>query len=351
MIWIIIPLTSDISDSTTVIPIIIVNWNGWDDTLECIESAFKTIDIDYHIHLIDNGSDNDEGHKLSDLYRSSEHITVHQYDQNYGFTGAHLKIWEELLSQQEHSHIALLNNDTIVDPRWLYMLHQMATTKSCGIVAAKMIQYYNPTLMDNAGHKMLNTGEILPIGYGEPIERYTEPLKNMGGCGGAALYSTEMLGEIGFFDHFFSTGYEDAEFGLRAVVAGYESWYCPSSLVWHKGGRSLNKISDPSFHQRVYINILYTFFKNLHVRDIKINLVFMLMKNFFAIIILCLTFNFSTALALFKSLIKIIAIKNHIIHYRSNRINTVNRVNKKLSCFIPHDLYRTKRIIFTYISN
>ena len=268
-----------------MIPIIIVNWNGYEDTIECIDSTNSLTEALYHIHLIDNGSDNDEGSKLSTLYEESDRITVHQYDKNYGFTGAHLKIWDEQIKDEQSDYIALLNNDTTVDPLWLSELVQTARDKQCGIVSSKMIQYYNRTKIDNAGHKMLNTGEILPLGHGQPISNYESPFENMGGCGGAVLYSTNMLREIGFFDNYFSTGYEDAELGLRAVVSGYECWYCPDAIIYHKGGQSIKKIFNEEYSTTIFTAILYSYFKNLSIIDLIINLPFLLFKYASMIII------------------------------------------------------------------
>lgn len=245
-----------------MIPIIVVNWNGINDTLECIESVLNQDYQDYHIYLIDNASDNEEGALLKSKYFDNSKVSVFLYKQNLGFTGAHLKIWNDYFIQDKSiKHIALLNNDTIIDGCWLDSLMHFAKAKKADIVSSKMIQYWDRSKMDNAGHKMLNTGEILPIGHGEPIEKYENSFENMGGCGGAVLYSTAMLRQIGFFDDYFSTGYEDAELGLRAICSGYTSWYCPDAIVFHKGGQSIKKVFDQKYAIQTQINIFYTALK------------------------------------------------------------------------------------------
>ena len=327
-----------------MIPVIIVNWNGWDDTLECIESTVKTIDINYHIHLIDNGSDNNEGHKLSTLYRDIAQVTVHQYDQNYGFTGAHLKIWNELLCHQDHTHIALLNNDTTVDPQWLYQLHQMAIAKNCGITCAKMIQYYDRSIMDNAGHKMLNTGEILPIGHGEPIGSYTQSFKNMGGCGGAVLYSTNMIRKIGFFDDYFSTGYEDAELGLRAIVSGYESWYAPDAIIYHKGGQSIKKVFNEAYSTMIFTAILYSYFKNLSLIDLIINFPFLIFKYFCIVIIDILTLRWKYLRIMLRSVYNTIRDARYIRQKRTQIPPSKVGVTTQFDFFLWFDIKRFIRL-------
>ena len=53
-----------------------------------------------------------------------------------------------------------------------------------------------------------------------------------------------MLHDIGIFDEFFSTGYEDAELGLRAMLAGYRQIFAPGAVVRHQIGASIDKIRD-----------------------------------------------------------------------------------------------------------
>lgn len=323
-----------------MIPIIIVNWNGYEDTLECINSTRALTGMPYHIHLIDNGSDNDEGRKLAILYKESDRITVHLYDENYGFTGAHLKIWDELLRDQQSDYIALLNNDTTVDPLWLSELVQTARDKQCGIVSSKMIQYYDHTKMDNAGHKMLNTGEILPHGHGQPISNYESSFENMGGCGGAVLYSTKMLRDIGFFDDYFSTGYEDAELGLRAVVSGYECWYCPDAIIYHKGGQSIKKIFNEEYSTTIFTAILYSYFKNLSAIDLIINLPFLLFKYLCMLIIDVIFMRWKYLRIMLKSVYRASSDRSTIMHKRKGINRASIFISPRFDFFLWFDIKR-----------
>ena len=323
-----------------MIPIIIVNWNGYEDTVECIDSTEELTGTPYHIHLIDNGSDNDEGKKLASLYDKSNRITVHLYDQNYGFTGAHLKIWHDLLRNQQCDYIVLLNNDTTVDPSWLSELVHTAHDKQCGIVSSKMIQYYDLTKMDNAGHKMLNTGEILPYGHGENINDYQSPFKNMGGCGGAVLYSTEMIQRIGFFDDYFSTGYEDAELGLRAIVSGYDCWYCPDAIIYHKGGQSIKKIFNEEYSTTIFTAILYSYFKNLSALDLIINAPFLLFKYLCLVIIDVLFMRWKYLRIMLKSVWRAGSDRSMIIHKRKEINRASISISRHFDFFLWFDIKR-----------
>ncbi|MBX2816149.1 MAG: hypothetical protein KTR24_09130, partial [Saprospiraceae bacterium] len=129
------------------------------------------------------------------------------------------------------------------------------------VVASKLIDYFDRRKLDNVGHQMLTTGEVVPIGFGESPQDYTETRENFGSCGGATLYSMDMIRTIGFFDPYFSTGYEDAEFGVRAVVAGYRSVLAPKACVYHKISRSVQKVRNDGYELMIRDAIWYTYFK------------------------------------------------------------------------------------------
>lgn len=260
------------------VPVVIVNWNGYHDTVECIDSVFETTEVHWEIHLIDNGSDNKEGVELEERYRSNDRVIIYQSKKNLGFGGANNYILQSLLDVEEYRFIALLNNDTTVHPEWLQKMVKGAIKEDAQMISAKMLNYYDRTRIDNLGHQMLNTGEIIPIAHGESAEVYQKSFSNLGSCAGATLYSTEMLREIGVFDSFFNTGYEDAELGLRATLAGYRSVLIPEAIIYHKGGQSIRKIFDKKYAKSIQVSIWYTYFKLMPTGAILISMPFIFVK-------------------------------------------------------------------------
>jgi GT2 family glycosyltransferase len=257
-----------------MIPIIIINWNGLTDTKECIDALFKQIYQDFQIYLIDNNSLPDQVETLKHLYSQNPKIKLILNSQNLGFAKAHNAVFPEII--EKYKHVVLLNNDTKPQKEWLENL--VSAAAKADMVSSKMVSYSNPQIMDNAGHFMLNTGEILPIGAREPALNYPKNFSNMGPGAGAALYSTKMLKQIGTFDPYFSTGYEDAELGVRAILAGYKSIYEPKAVVLHKGGNSIKKVKTPEYNANIQKNIYYTFLKLSPLFLIIINMPLILLK-------------------------------------------------------------------------
>lgn len=334
-----------------MIPIIIVNWNGIGDTKECIASVQQLEGIDYQIHLIDNGSEEEQVEELVKLYGNDDGVSLHLYPSNIGFAKAHIKIYEEVLSEESCQYIALLNNDTIVDPNWLTEMVQLAEKESAHLISSKMISYFNRELVDNTGHKMLNTGEILPIGHGEHIDNHAQKIENLGSCAGACLYSKKMIEEIGFFDSYFSTGYEDAEFGLRAIIAGYKAVYAPNALVYHKMGQSIKKIFNFEYSAMIQTSILYSYFKNIPTLKLLLDIPFIILKNILMVIINILFWRIKYLKVQIKSWVTILSsfrtIRLKRKETRALRKRSISTLElfRRTEFFLAFDIKRFYRII------
>ena len=250
-------------------PIVIVNWNGMDDTVECVQSMRRQTSKDYFIYLVDNGSTDGSAKFLSEKYGQDSDLHFIENEVNLGFTRANNRIMQMILEAEDlPKYIVLLNNDTVVAEDWLEELVASAERHEADMVASKMVDYFNPGLMDNAGHFMLTTGEIISIGHQEPVDDFNKGFENLGGCGGGVLYATQMLKDIGTFDEYFTTGYEDAELGLRAVLTDHKCWYEPKALVYHKMGQSIKKVFGAEYIINVQKNIWYAYFKLMPISNI-----------------------------------------------------------------------------------
>ncbi len=262
-----------------MIPILILNWNGLTDTLECIDSVLKLEEVNFRIVIADNGSTGNDQTQLEILFRNHPNIELVFFKENHGFTRAYNIMMEQVLVQEYvPPYIALLNNDTAVDKKWLTSLLKTAMSSGADIVASKMIQYNDHSKLDNVGHRMINTAEVVPIGHKEHPSAFNSVESNFGACAGACLYSTKMLNDIGVFDEYFKTGYEDAEIGVRAIVAGYNAVLAPDAVVYHKVSQSVSKVFNLDYLIKIQQNIYYTYFKIMPLGVILLSLPFLVIK-------------------------------------------------------------------------
>ncbi len=269
-----------------IVPVIILNWNGLNDTKRAIESVLAQTYKNWRLYVADNDSANKEGFQINEFIKTYQNITFIQFDDNLGFTEAHNRIFRKyILTNTDYEYVLLLNNDAFAEPDWIENLLKAANNTNAGMVASKMIQYYNKHLLDNAGHMILNTAEIIPLAHDIRADKFNIPFENFGACGGACLYNIDMLTHIGLFDDNFTTGYEDAELGARAIVCGYTCLYEPSAVVFHKGSQSLKKIMNEDYLTQIQRNIFYTYFKLMPSIVIFLNLPIIIFKYGLVLII------------------------------------------------------------------
>ena len=241
--------------------VVVLNWNGLSDTIECIDALLSQTYRSRHIVLIDNGSDGDDYEQLQARYGDIPEITLCRNAANLGFTRGVNRALRQLVGVNGLQYIALLNNDAVPELDWLARIIETAETTGAAAVASKMVNYYDCDHLDNAGHIFLSTGEVLPRGGSQPVARFSNRATVIGPCAGAALYRTSLFWDIGLFDEYFVSGYEDAEFGLRATLGGYSTAYDPTAVVYHKISRSVDKIRDLNYAVKLAQDINYTYIK------------------------------------------------------------------------------------------
>ncbi|NNF02395.1 MAG: glycosyltransferase family 2 protein [Bacteroidia bacterium] len=261
------------------IPIVVVNWNGSADTVNCLNSIFNQSYSEYEVFLVDNGSEYDDVQILKDNYADDPRVNLILNSKNLGYTDAHNIILSQLLdSKDSYQYIFLLNNDTEIKENCLEELVRNVNETKADIVACKMLNYFDHSKIDSAGLMMINTGEILPTGSGDDADKFKERENVIGASGGAAFYSVEMLRSVGLFDSYFNTGYEDAELGLRATLAGCKVLFEPNAIVLHKVSTSIDQIRDFNYTVKIQTDVFYTCLKLLPFTVLCLNLPFVLIK-------------------------------------------------------------------------
>jgi GT2 family glycosyltransferase len=215
---------------TPRVSVVIVNWNGKHHLDECLGSLRTQTFEDFEIILVDNGSLDGSGEYVREHFREVRLVALQK---NFGFAGGN----NAGIRVASGKYLALLNNDTKVDPAWLTNLLRAAeaTPSPVGMWASKILTYDNPRIIDNVGLLMYPDG--LGRGKGRlelDTGQYDQPGEAFFPSGCAGLYRREMLDEIGLFDEAFFAYADDVDIGLRARLAGWHCIYVPSAKVYHK---------------------------------------------------------------------------------------------------------------------
>lgn len=131
-----------IGDKQPSVAIIIVNYNGIEDTIECVKSLNKINYDNYKIFVIENGSSKKPTKEQID-YLKGQTVYIESAE-NLGFSGGN-NIGIRKAIENEFDYVLLLNNDTTVEPDFLSILIGVATKKdNAGIVSGKIAFYSKP---------------------------------------------------------------------------------------------------------------------------------------------------------------------------------------------------------------
>jgi len=217
----------------TKVSIIILNWNGLENTTQCLESLKKTIYPNYEVIVVDNGSTHDDAQVLKE--RFSDYIHLIENDRNYGFAEGNNIGMRYALNNSRPDYILLLNSDTVVNPEFLTELVKAAETDNrIGSCQSKILSLKDQKFIDAVGIGINKYGCACQMGYAEKDNGQYETMTEVfGACAASALYRTETLKQIGLFDEDFFAYYEDVDLSWRARLFGWKCIYVPTSLVHH----------------------------------------------------------------------------------------------------------------------
>lgn len=215
--------------------IIILNWNAWPDTLECLASLKNNDYPNYQVVIVDNGSKerpSAPGPEVKMIYNQT----------NLGFSkGNNVGIRYAL--EQGADYILLLNDDTIVDKSFLTKLVEAGeSNKEFGLIGPKIYFYDQKNRIWSAGGKvnwLYNKGEMRgfnEIDEGQHDSPAIQETEYLTAC--SVLAKRQVIEKIGLLSEDYFLYYEDTDWSLRARRAGFKCVFVPGAKIWHKGSKS-----------------------------------------------------------------------------------------------------------------
>ncbi|MFA5374701.1 MAG: glycosyltransferase family 2 protein [Dehalococcoidia bacterium] len=216
------------------VSIIILNWNRLEDTIECLESLKKIMYPNYDVILIDNGSSGNDAEVLKSKFGNDLFLIAN--DKNYGFSGGTDIGIKYSLENSQPDYILSLNNDTIVEPKFLNRLVEAAESdKSVGIAGPKVYYYDNPDRILSLGLRIvMGIGLSYSIGKGKIDSDRISQHYDVDYVDTCLLIKTEVISKIGLFDESYFCFWEDADYCIRARKAGYKTVCVHEAKIWHK---------------------------------------------------------------------------------------------------------------------
>jgi GT2 family glycosyltransferase len=268
--------------------IVVLNWNAWADTIECLESLTRIKSDKYKIVVCDNASDDNSLYYLKlwadgflDIISSSDsnlrclsyppvnkpiryfdinnfqNFNLHDNDdkiifiqtgKNLGYAGGNNIGISYALEQSDCKYVWILNNDTVVDPDSLSsMIDQIKKLPAnTAVLGAKVLYYSEPELIQCKGG-----GRIYPyIGYTSIYGHkkrddiaFEQPIEVEHIYGASLFVKKDVFKEIGYFDETYFMYREETDWCVKVRNSRYSLYYCPSCRIYHKDGISAKKKS------------------------------------------------------------------------------------------------------------
>jgi len=236
--------------------IILVNYNGIDDTKECIVSLQKYIKFPFEIIVVDNGSKRDETTLLQTEYPD---VICIRSEKNLGFAGGN----NIGIKHSKGKYILLLNNDTYIkDNSFEFMIQKLESNPDIGGVSPKIKFAFSPDTIQFAGFTTLSeiTLRNKGIGYGEKDKgqhnkSYEIPYLH----GAAMMIKREAIKKAGLMPDIYFLYYEELDWSVRIKNAGYKLFYEPRCIVFHKESQSTGKKSPLYYYYYTRNRLLFAY--------------------------------------------------------------------------------------------
>lgn len=285
--------------------ILILNWNGWKDTIECLESVFRSSHIPFVVVVCDNGSQDDSLHFIKSwaagqlnvfvpgvnphrhlshppVSKPIPHIEYHreiaeqggsagdevpliliQTGSNLGFAGGNNVGLRYILAQPGAQYVWLLNNDTVIRHDALGLLVAKGQSEArIGSVGSTVLYYDRPEVLDAAGGGMISKylGGVVHIMHGRLFKDLNDnnvPLSLDYVTGASCFLPISVIKKVGLLDETFYHFWEDADLGFRIIKRGYRNVYESRSIIYHKVGASTGGKSALSDYYELRNSIIF----------------------------------------------------------------------------------------------
>jgi GT2 family glycosyltransferase len=298
--------------------IVIVNWRGWRDTLECLESVFQSDYQPFQVIVCDNDSGDTSVDRIrewaqrrppaagaegnfaaaegelpiapgrqvheslplleltADAARSTgfpapsaARLILLHAGENRGFAGGNNVAIRFILTDPEIAYVWLLNNDTVIAPGALReLIATAAAGDRVGAVGSKVFYHHDPERIQAAGGGRYVAWQAATRyagegGVGSRSENAPTPPDYI--TGSSMLVPAMAFRSVGLFDESYFLYYEEVDWCLRARRAGWRLAYAPLSVVWHKEGSSVGRGSPRADYYSTRNALLITRKLNPHL--------------------------------------------------------------------------------------
>lgn len=249
--------------NSPLVSIVLLNWNGLEDTKECLRYIKKQTYNNCETIVVDNGStDGSVGY-----LRTLKDIKLVISKTNEGFTGGHING----LKHASGEYILILNNDAVMKPNLIEQALVHFKDNSVAAVGGRAYFWNNDNPILNEDNDFYSYQFINPVSaeaiFYQKDYGLAEEVNNISGS--CALIRKSVIDELGYLDNRFFAYYEEADFFARCKRDGYKVIYDPFVRIWHKIGASSQKKSSSFMYYMLFRNRFIFAVHNFEPRFVK----------------------------------------------------------------------------------
>lgn len=217
--------------------LVLVNWNSFEFTNQCLNSLKHCKSLTFDIVVVDNGSHDGSATNLKEEFPE---IILIQSATNLGFAGGN-NLGLDYVLENNYTYVMLLNNDTFVEPNFVDVLvNYMDLNLDVGIIQPKIYCNHNRKLLWNGGSYF---NKFFGITYTKGYLRKDKPdynrIKEVDWVTGCALLTrTAIIKKVGKLEEKFFIYYEDVDLSFKIKKEGHKLIYHPESIIYHIAGMS-----------------------------------------------------------------------------------------------------------------
>jgi len=219
------------------VAIIILNYNGWQDTIECLESVLRNNYPNYQVIVIDNDSTDGSVQRIREKF---PYLTLIETGRNLGYAGGN-NIGIKHALENGAKYILIVNNDTkMVNPEFVtQMVNVMESDNTIGILGPKVLNFkgqiqdtilYIPTLSNCLR-------ESFRLWFGVKRSRDYRVAQSVDAVSGVCWFiRSDIINAVDLLDEDYFMYAEEQDYCYRVKKAGWKIMYYPVESVLHRKG-------------------------------------------------------------------------------------------------------------------
>jgi GT2 family glycosyltransferase len=215
--------------------VVILNWNGLEDTIECLSSIAELLHPKVKAIIVDNASRNAEADVIEARFPDA---VVLRQDENLGFCGG-CNVGIQYALDKGADYVMLLNNDTLVLPDLIeQLLGGTDGVENVGAVSPLIFEHPQADKVWFSKAEWDTSRAQFRLDARGDGDTGPEPFLSEFACGCCMLIPADALRRVGLLDERYFAFYDEADWCARARKVGLGSWVIPSAKMYHKVSRS-----------------------------------------------------------------------------------------------------------------